>query len=203
MNYCFPVPIRLVSSETVISNWSRTTQLPDLSELAKANLLPAFFATALSFTAGASELLDLSPTPRAIDPSITQQNFQSTSCINGYIKTHPLEYCTNKLKKRQIRKYEYTDMNPKHFEENQLIPGSIMDTPGDQHDIWPKSRDSEWNTDKKIRLVFANHRVVCDQKIHACGDIAPNVGQQGGGIQAACAWKSLSSWTWVWSCRLE
>ena len=72
-------------------------------------------ALALSIPAWASDLPNLSLTPGAINPNVTQANIQQTVCIKGYTKTiRPPAYFTNKLKKRQLRQYGYADTNPKH-----------------------------------------------------------------------------------------
>jgi hypothetical protein len=84
-------------------------------------LLVTLFRTAI-----AGDLPDSRLTPGAVDSSITQQNIQQTVCVRGYVKTvRPPASYTNKLKKRQIREYGYADQNPKHYEEDHLIPLSI------------------------------------------------------------------------------
>jgi hypothetical protein len=161
-------------------------------------------ALALSFPAWASDLPDQVLTPGAIDPNITQQNIQSTVCVKGYTKTvRPPAYYTNKLKKRQMREYGCTDMNPTYYEDDHLITLSIGGVPDDPHNLWPESRNSEWNVDKKDRFEFVIYRMVCDPKITLCGSTAHDVDKLALGIQELCAWKSLSSYTWVSSCRLK
>src|SRR5450756_1221676 len=84
--------------------------------LARVNLLLASFALALSFPAWASDLTDPVLTPDAINLNVTQENIQSTVCVKGFTKTvRPPAYYTNKLKKRQMREYGCTDMNPTHY----------------------------------------------------------------------------------------
>ena len=94
---------------------------------------------AFSNVAGAADLPDPSLTPGVTDLNISQQNIQLTVCVKGYTKTvrPPAQY-TNKLKKRQIRQYGYDDQNPKHYEEDHLIPLSIGGDPRAIGNLWPE-----------------------------------------------------------------
>jgi hypothetical protein len=135
-------------------------------------------ALAFSFPAWASDLPDSSLTPGAINPEITQQNIQQTVCVKGYTKTiRPPTNYTNKLKKRQLREYGYDDLNPKHYEEDHLIPLSIGGNPLDRNNLWPEPRNSEWNAAKKDDLEFTLYRMVCRNEISlkdAQAEIASN-----------------------------
>src|ERR1039457_6625231 len=128
--------------------------------------------------AWASDLPNPSLTPGAITQEITQQNIHQTVCIKGYTKTiRPPTNYTNKLKKRQLREYGYNDRNPKHYEEDHLIPLSIGGNPRDPQNLWPEPRKSEWNAAKKDDLEFTLYRMVCDGKIslnEAQAEIASN-----------------------------
>ena len=129
-------------------------------------ILVAFVVLLLTFQASASDLPNPSLTPGAIDPNITQQNIQSTVCIKGYTKTvRPPASYTNKLKKRQIRQYGYDDSNPKHYEEDHLIPLSIGGNPTNPVNLWPEPRLSEWDAAKKDDLEFTLYKMVCKDKI--------------------------------------
>lgn len=113
--------------------------------------------------ATAADLPDAKLTPGAIDPATTQQNIHSTVCVKGYTKTvRPPAYYTNKLKKMQIIEYGYADTNPKHYEEDHLIPLSIGGSPNDPLNLWPQPRLSEWNAQKKDALEFRIYKLVCD-----------------------------------------
>lgn len=135
-------------------------------------------ALALSFPAFASDLPNPSLTPGAIDNSIKQQNIHQTVCIKGYTKTiRPPANYTNKLKKRQLREYGYDDRNPKHYEEDHLIPLSIGGNPKDPQNLWPEPRNSEWSAAKKDQLEFVIYRMVCRNEIplkDAQAEIASN-----------------------------
>ena len=113
--------------------------------------------------ANATDLPNAKLTPGAIDTAITQQNIHSTVCVRGYTKTvRPPAYYTNKLKKTQIIEYGYMDTNPKHYEEDHLIPLSIGGSPNDPLNLWPQPRLSEWNAQKKDVLEFRIYKLVCD-----------------------------------------
>jgi len=114
----------------------------------------------------AADLPDSHITPGATDPGITQQNIQQTVCRKGYTKTvRPPAYITNKLKKSQIRQYGYADSDPKHYEEDHLIPLNIGGAPEDSKNLWPQPRNSEWNAEKKDVLEFKLYKLVCDGRV--------------------------------------
>ena len=172
--------------------------------LARVNLLLASLALVLSFSAWAFDLPDPVLTHGAINLNVTQENIQQTVCMKGYTKTIRLPaHLTNKLNKRQLCEYGYIDTNPKYYEEVHLIPLSIGGNPSDPRNLWPEPRISDWNADKKDRLEFVIYRMVCAQEITLCGSTAHDVDKLAFGVQEVCAWKSLSSWTWIWSCRLK
>jgi hypothetical protein len=129
-------------------------------------LLLASLALIFSAAAVASDLPDHALTPGAIDPAVTQTNIQSTVCVKGYTKTvRPPASYTNKLKKKQIREYGYDDTNPKHFEEDHLIPLSIGGNPRDPKNLWPEPRKSEWGASRKDQLEFVIYKMVCNDQI--------------------------------------
>ena len=114
----------------------------------------------------AGDLPDPSLTPGAVDPSINQDNIQQTICVRGYTKTmRPPAHYTNGLKKHQIREYGYSDRNPKHYEEDHLIPLSLGGNPTDVRNLWPEPRKSEWGAEKKDQLEFVLYRMVCRGEI--------------------------------------
>jgi hypothetical protein len=150
----------------------------NLPKVVGANLLLIGLALVYSFSAWASDLPDSAITPGAINPSVTQQNIQSTVCVRGYTKTiRPPAHFTNKLKKRQIREYGYADRNPKHYEEDHLIALSIGGAPDDPRNLWPEPRNSEWGAAKKDQLEFVLYKMVCADEIslaEAQHDMATN-----------------------------
>ena len=117
----------------------------------------------LSSQALAGDLPDSKLTPGAIDSSITEDNIQKTICVRGYTKTvRPPAYYTNALKKKQMAAYGYSDIDPRHYEEDHLIPLSIGGNPSDPLNLWPQPRISEWNAEKKDILEFRLYKLVCD-----------------------------------------
>ncbi len=126
----------------------------------------ASIALTLSVPTWASDLPNPALTPGTINLNITQENIQQTVCVKGYTKTiRPPAHFTNKLKKRQLHQYGYADTNPKHYEEDHLIPLSIGGNPNDPHNLWPEPRNSEWNARKKDQLEFVIYKMVCSQEI--------------------------------------
>ncbi len=122
--------------------------------------------SAFSFPALASDLPNPSITPGEINPDVTQANVQSTVCVKGYTKTiRPPANFTNKLKKRQIREFGYSDINPRHYEEDHLIPLSIGGAPDDPGNLWPEPRNSVWGAAKKDQLEFVMYKMVCSDEI--------------------------------------
>ena len=120
--------------------------------------LLTFFSEAV-----ASDLPDIKLTPGAIDSSITEDNIQKTICVRGYTKTvRPPAYYTNALKKKQMAAYGYSDVDPRHYEEDHLIPLSIGGNPRDPLNLWPQPRISEWNAEKKDILEFKLYKLVCN-----------------------------------------
>jgi hypothetical protein len=130
------------------------------------NLLIVLILALPSLQVWAGDLPSPTLTPGAIDPGITQENIQTTVCVKGYTKTvRPPAYYTNNLKKRQMRQYGYSDLNPKDYEEDHLIPLSIGGNPRDPRNLWPEPRISEWNASKKDQLEFVIYKMVCANEI--------------------------------------
>jgi hypothetical protein len=74
-------------------------------------------------------------------------------------------YYTNKLKKSQLIDYSFADQNPKHYEEDHLIPLSIGGAPEDPLNLWPQTRLSEWDAAKKDVLELRLYKMVCNGEI--------------------------------------
>lgn len=85
------------------------------------------------------ELPDPACTPGATDPRVTQGNLFETICKKGYTLTvrPPVTY-TNKLKTTQIIAYGYVDPDPRHYEEDHLIPLELGGAPFDSANLWPE-----------------------------------------------------------------
>lgn len=132
---------------------------------AKVSVL--FSLAALTYgLALAGDLPDHRMTPGAINPNVRQANISQTVCSKGYSKSiRPPANFTNRLKKQQIREYGYADRNPKHYEEDHLIPLSIGGAPEDPRNLWPEPRESEWGAEKKDQLEFVLYKMVCAHEI--------------------------------------
>ena len=83
---------------------------------------------------------NLSITPGAINPGITQENIAETICNpNWSTKSErpPASY-TNKLKREGFDEYGYTDRDMKDYEEDHLISLEIGGNPTDPKNLWPE-----------------------------------------------------------------
>jgi hypothetical protein len=83
---------------------------------------------------------NLSITPGAINPDITQENIGETICNpNWSTKSErpPTSY-TNKLKREGFDEYGYTDREMKDYEEDHLISLEIGGSPTDPKNLWPE-----------------------------------------------------------------
>lgn len=120
-------------------------------------------ALALSFPTWAGDLPDPALTPGAINPDVTQENIQQTICVKGYTKTiRPPAYYTNNLKKQQIHDYGYTDINPKHYEEDHLVPLTAGGHPTAVENLWPQSYNAEYDATYKDNCEVATGRAICN-----------------------------------------
>ncbi|NBX61274.1 MAG: HNH endonuclease [Betaproteobacteria bacterium] len=111
-------------------------------------------------------LPDASRTPGSVDTAVTQSNIQSTVCVRGYTDTvRPDKKYTNRLKREQLRKYHYTDTDPRHYEMDHLIPLNIGGNPTDPNNLWPQPRDGEWSAEQKNELEWIVYKMVCRGEI--------------------------------------
>lgn len=102
-------------------------------------------------------------TPGTLNPNVSQDNLNQTVCVPGYTsKIRPPSNYTNKLKIQQIKQYGYSDVNPKHYQEDHLIPLSISGNPIDPHNLWPESLDK---AKQKDVIEHAVHKLLCSGKI--------------------------------------
>lgn len=101
-------------------------------------------------------------TAGALNPNVTTDNIKSTVCVPNYTATiRPPSYYTNKLKLKQIKEYGYVDKDPKHYEEDHLIPLSVGGAPSDPANLWPEPRYGVNHATKKDVLESWAHRAVC------------------------------------------
>lgn len=133
----------------------------------KIRSFPLFVILLLgSAWAVAGDLPDARMTPGATNPNVTQADIQETICVRGYTKTiRPPAYYTNRLKKKQMAQYGYSDRNPKHYEEDHLIPLEIGGNPTDKANLWPEPRRTQWSAKMKDKLENKLHRMVCNGRL--------------------------------------
>jgi len=59
----------------------------------------------------------------------------------------------------------YADQNPRHYEEDHLIPLEIGGNPTDVRNLWPEPRNSEHSAGEKDKLENRLHELVCAQRL--------------------------------------
>ena len=125
-------------------------------------LVLAFLMPAYGFAAD----LPSPSTTGALNPLVTQSNIDSTICVKGWAKTQrPPAYYTNRLKKQQLAELGFADDNPKHYEEDHLIPLELGGNPTDPRNLWPEPWHSEWSAKRKDVLENKLHKLVCSHEI--------------------------------------
>ena len=109
-------------------------------------------------------LPDATCTPGAIDPSVTQDNIDSTICVSGYTKTvRPPVSVTEPQKFESMTAYGFND-SPSNYEFDHLIPLEIGGAPDDLKNLWPESHDTTPNSYDKDGLENYLHDQVCSRK---------------------------------------
>ena len=112
--------------------------------------------------AHAGDLPDLTITPGAINPDVTQDNIAQTICVKGWTKTiRPPEAYTTALKLKQLRDEGATDMDPRHYEEDHDISLELAGHPTDPRNLWPEAYAGAWGARVKDRVENRLHREVC------------------------------------------
>ena len=103
-------------------------------------------------------------TPGAIGGAVTQANIHRTICRYDYTRTvRPPEAYTERLKRRQIREYGYTDHWLRDYEEDHLIPLELGGSPTSPENLWPEPRHvvGGWGAYRKDRLENRLNHLVC------------------------------------------
>jgi hypothetical protein len=103
---------------------------------------------------------------------VTPADLGSTICKSGWTKTvrPPVSY-TNSLKKKQIAQYGYADTDPRHYEEDHLIPLEVGGAPRDPRNLWPEPRTATQPDGTKVGAVQKDglenylHARVCNGSI--------------------------------------
>jgi hypothetical protein len=119
---------------------------------------------------------------RVMVAAVTPENVDSTICARTrptWAKAHrPPAALTNRLKREQIRLYGYSDRDPRHYEEDHLVPISLgglsysapehaMISGREAANLWPQPRTTitERGAEKKDELEYALFRAVCRHEI--------------------------------------
>ena len=86
-------------------------------------------------------------TPGAIDPSVTQENIDSTICVPGYTKTvRPPVSVTEPQKLESMKSYGFVD-SPSNYEFDHLIPLELGGAPDDMNNLWPEPHSNSFTKD--------------------------------------------------------
>ncbi len=108
-------------------------------------------------------LPDVTCTPGAADPRVTQDNIHQTICVSGYTKTvRPSSSYTTSLKIQQIKEYGYSDTNKSDYEEDHLISLELGGAPSDIKNLWPEPGASP---NPKDTIENKLHSLVCSGTI--------------------------------------
>jgi hypothetical protein len=100
---------------------------------------PSAAPTSLPPAVARAGLPDPQLTPGATNPDVTQKSIKATICRKNWArKVRPPAGFTNGLKQRQIGQYGYADTDPKHYEEDHLIPLELGGAPRSAKNLWPE-----------------------------------------------------------------
>lgn len=167
-------------------------------------MLLAGLALTLSYPAIASDLSNPSLDPDAKYPNVEHKHIYSTIGIKEHakaIRSHA-NY-TSEPKILRLSGYDYDNQARTLYEEEHLLLRSTDRNLNASWHMSPESHDRERGVGKNDRFEIEIYRLVCVQEVTYCGSTAHDVDKQALGIQRYCAWKSLTSWTWVWLCKLK
>jgi hypothetical protein len=78
-------------------------------------------------------------TPGAVNPAVRPDNLASTICRAGWAAgVRPPSAYTSALKIAQIIEYGYVDRDPRHYQEDHLVPLELGGAPRDPRNLWPE-----------------------------------------------------------------
>jgi hypothetical protein len=108
---------------------------------------------------------DLSCTPGAIDPRVTQANIDQTICVPGYTdRVRPPESYTAGLEPELIRSYGF-HFSSSGSELDHLISLELGGAPADIRNLWPETYSGRRGATDKDVLENRLHEEVCDGQI--------------------------------------
>jgi hypothetical protein len=111
-------------------------------------------------------------TPGARNPVVTQTTIDTTVCRSGWSTSvrPPVSY-TGALKRQQIVEYGYADRDPRHYQEDHLIPLSLGGAPRDPRNLWPQPLSARLPDGTEVGAATKDgfeihlHAAVCDGTI--------------------------------------
>ena len=109
---------------------------------------------------------DLTRTPGAINPHITQENIRETICNPRWStkSIRPAASYTHRLKIEQISEYGYSNSRLRDYEEDHFIPLELGGNPTDPKNLWPEPFDTsipDGGAHAKDRVENYLHAEVC------------------------------------------
>ncbi len=108
---------------------------------------------------------DLSCTPGAIDPRVTQATIDKTICVSGYTDTvRPPESYTSNLEPALIHSYGF-GFGPSGSELDHLVSLELGGAPSDIRNLWPETYSGRRGATDKDALENRLHAEVCDGQI--------------------------------------
>lgn len=109
-------------------------------------------------------------TPGEIDPSVTQENINSTICVPGYTKTvRPPVSVTEPQKFDSMKTYGFID-SPSNYEFDHLVPLELGGSPDNMKNLWPEPHSSSFTKDSVENYL---HNQVCsgNMKLKTAQDV--------------------------------
>ena len=103
-------------------------------------------------------------TPGALNSAVTPATIRETICVRGYTRTiRPPEEYTERLKRRQIREYGYSDYRLGAYEEDHLLSLELGGSPTSPKNLWPEPHKVQggWGSYTKDQLENRLNHMVC------------------------------------------
>ena len=107
-------------------------------------------------------------TPGALNPAVEQANISETICVPGYSRSiRPPEEYTERLKRLGLRRYGYSDLRLRDYEEDHLVSLELGGSPTNPRNLWPEPHHviGGWGSYTKDRLENRLHTLVCRGRV--------------------------------------